>query len=138
MNQNKETAIYGPPGTGKTTKLLEIMENAIAEGTNPERIAFLSFTKKAAQEAIDRACLKFNLDQKCFPHFRTLHSLAFRWVGMKAEDVITPADMRFLGKKLGIIFQKEEKLNIEEGDLYNLYPHTQYLDITYPLTNGIY
>ena len=63
MNQNKETAIYGPPGTGKTTKLLEIMENAIAEGTNPERIAFLSFTKKAAQEAIDRACLKFNLDQ---------------------------------------------------------------------------
>ena len=96
MSQNKETAIYGPPGTGKTTKLLEIMENAIAEGTNPERIAFLSFTKKAAQEAIDRACLKFNLDQKYFPHFRTLHSLAFRWVGMKAEDVIRSADMRFL------------------------------------------
>ena len=119
MSQNKETAIYGPPGTGKTTKLLEIMENAIAEGTNPERIAFLSFTKKAAQEAIDRACLKFNLDQKYFPHFRTLHSLAFRWVGMKAEDVIRSGDMRFLGKKLGIIFQKEEKLNIEEGDLYN-------------------
>ena len=89
----KETAIYGPPGTGKTTKLLSIMEEAIADGVSPERIAFLSFTRKAAQEAIDRACIKFNLDEKHFPHFRTLHSLAFRWVGMKTEDVIKPADM---------------------------------------------
>ena len=114
----KETAIYGPPGTGKTTKLLSIMEEAIADGVSPDRIAFLSFTRKAAQEAIDRACIKFNLDEKHFPHFRTLHSLAFRWVGMKSEDVIKSADMRFLGKKLGVVFQKEERLNIEEGDLF--------------------
>ena len=32
------------------------MEEAIADGVRPERIAFLSFTRKAAQEAIDRAC----------------------------------------------------------------------------------
>ena len=79
--KENEIAIYGPPGTGKTTKLLNIIEEAIADGVNPERIAFLSFTRKAAQEAIDRASLKFNLDQKHFPHFRTLHSLAFRWAG---------------------------------------------------------
>ena len=41
-----ETAIYGPPGTGKTTKLLNIMEEALDKGVEPERIAFLSFTKK--------------------------------------------------------------------------------------------
>ena len=102
-----ETAIYGPPGTGKTTKLLSIIEEAIADGVDPQRIAFLSFTRKAAQEAIDRACIKFNLDQKYFPHFRTLHSLAFHWVGMKREDVVKPPDMRFLGKKLGVVFQKD-------------------------------
>ena len=78
METNRETAIYGPPGTGKTTTLLDIVEKSIADGTKPEKIAFLSFTKKAAQEAIDRACLKFNLDERNFPYFRTLHSLAFR------------------------------------------------------------
>ena len=107
---SNEIAIYGPPGTGKTTKLLDIIEDAIANGVDPQRIAFLSFTRKAAQEAVDRACVKFNLDQKHFHHFRTLHSLAFRWVGMKTEDVIKPPDMRFLGKKLGVVFQKEEKI----------------------------
>ena len=115
---SNEIAIYGPPGTGKTTKLLDIIEDAIANGVDPQRIAFLSFTRKAAQEAVDRACVKFNLDQKHFHHFRTLHSLAFRWVGMKTEDVIKPPDMRFLGKKLGVVFQKEEKINIEEGDMF--------------------
>ena len=30
-----ETAIYGPPGTGKTTKLLNIIEEAIADGVDP-------------------------------------------------------------------------------------------------------
>ena len=114
----KETAIYGPPGTGKTTKLLNIMEEALDKGVEPERIAFLSFTKKAAQEAVDRACLKFGFDQKRFPHFRTLHSLAFKWTGMNADDVMKPADMQFIGKKMGVIFQKESKINIEEGDMF--------------------
>ena len=113
-----EIAIFGPPGTGKTTRLLDIMEKAIADGIVPERIAFLSFTRKAAEEAINRACFRFKLDPKRFPHFRTLHSLAFRWVGMKSEDLVKPADMNLIGKKLGIAFQKESKLNIEEGDLY--------------------
>jgi len=119
VETDKEIAIYGPPGTGKTTRLLDIMEEAIADGVMPERIAFLSFTRKAAQEAIDRACLRFNLEPKRFPHFRTLHSLAFRWTGMKSEDVMKAADMRFIGKKLGVLFQKEEKINIEEGDLFS-------------------
>ena len=65
---------------------------------------FYLLQEKVHKKLVDRACAKFNLDQKYFPHFRTLHSLAFKWTGMKSEDVIKSADMRFIGKKTRYIF----------------------------------
>lgn len=78
----------GPPGTGKTTTLLGLVDEALAAGTRPDRIAFVSFTKKAASEAVQRACERFGLNPGDFPHFRTLHSMAFRALGMKQSDVL--------------------------------------------------
>jgi len=69
--------IFGPPGTGKTTRLLDMVDDALQSGIKPERIAFLAFTKKAAEEARERAAARFNLDaKKDLFYFRTLHSLA--------------------------------------------------------------
>jgi DNA helicase-2/ATP-dependent DNA helicase PcrA len=84
-----EPTIYlGPPGTGKTTTLLGVVDEELARGTEPERIAFISFTTKAANEARDRACARFGLDRSRFFHFRTMHSLCFRALGLTSSDVL--------------------------------------------------
>ena len=51
--------ILGPPGTGKTHNLLNLVEDELAKGTPPDRIGFFAFTKKAANEAKERAKKKF-------------------------------------------------------------------------------
>ena len=77
-----KTIILGPPGTGKTTTLLNLVEDFLRAGTDIKKIGYFSFTKKAAWEATHRAEEKFMIDQKEIPYFRTLHSLAFRTLGM--------------------------------------------------------
>ena len=69
--------IFGPPGTGKTTKLLNMVDQALESGIQPSQIAFLAFTRKAANEAKERAAERFQLNPETdLFYFRTLHSLA--------------------------------------------------------------
>ncbi len=72
------TKIFGPPGTGKTTEVLRIMEEALRAGTEPERVAFLTFTREARAQGMDRARLQFGFPKVRLPYFRTLHSIAFK------------------------------------------------------------
>ena len=97
-----KTIILGPPGTGKTTTLLNLVEDFLRAGTDIKKIGYFSFTKKAAWEASTRAQDKFMLDQKEIPYFRTLHSLAFRMLGAKKENVMKHSDYRDFGLKCGI------------------------------------
>src|ERR1017187_8045123 len=83
--------ILGCPGAGKTAALLQIVEDELAAGTSSERIAFVTFTRRAAEEAITRACDQFNLTADRLPLFRTLHSLAFRELGLTAPEVFQDA-----------------------------------------------
>ena len=82
--------IFGPPGTGKTTKLLNMVDKALADGIHPNEIAFLAFTRKAANEAKERASVRFNLDPKTdLTYFRTLHSLALAQTSIKFENIMS-------------------------------------------------
>ena len=61
--------ILGPPGTGKTTKLLSLVESYLEKGVEPDRIGYFAFTRRAANEAVERACLRFHLSKKDLPYF---------------------------------------------------------------------
>ena len=78
------------------------MDEFLRAGTDIKRIGYFSFTRKAAYEAIRRAEDKFMLEEKEIPYFRTLHSLAFRTLGIKKERVMKHIDYRDFGLKCGI------------------------------------
>ena len=94
-----KTIVLGPPGTGKTETLLTKVEEYLKE-TDPDKIGYFAFTQKAANEARDRAIKKFNLTEDDLPYFRTLHSLAFRRLGLKKENVMQPYHYKDLGETL--------------------------------------
>jgi DNA helicase-2/ATP-dependent DNA helicase PcrA len=146
-----KTIVFGPPGTGKTHTLLEKVDEYL-KTTNPDRIGYFAFTKKAANEAKERAMKKFNLGEDDLPYFRTLHSLAFKSLGLKKNQVMQKRHYEDLGRKehlfldyndydeeeTGLFSTKSDYLriinlaklrNITIDEQYNLKEHNQ--DVEY-------
>ena len=111
-----KTIVLGPPGTGKTETLLNEVELRLKE-TDPNRIGYFSFTQKAAYEARDRAMEKFDYSEDDLPYFRTLHSLAFRRLGIKKENVMQKRHYEDLGKKINIFIDYMD-YDDDEGGMF--------------------
>jgi len=118
---------YGPPGTGKTQNISNLIRDAIEEGVPPERIACVSFTRKAASESRERVCRDWGLTEDMLPYFQTLHSMAFHTGGYKSSDLIGQKDLEEIGDHVGLSFSAKnatgvdndfDMLGISDGDIY--------------------
>jgi len=93
--------IFGGPGCGKTEGLLKMIEKDLEAGMSPDRIAFTSFTREAAYGARRRAADKIGLEEDMLPWFRTLHSLAFRAIGILPSEVMQRSHLKEFFQEIG-------------------------------------
>ncbi|MFI8453956.1 ATP-dependent helicase [Kitasatospora sp. NPDC085464] len=68
--------VLAGPGTGKTTTLVEAVARRIADGTAPERILVLTFSRKAAMELRDRMSGRLG-SSAAAPQATTFHSFCY-------------------------------------------------------------
>lgn len=87
-------------GSGKTRRLIEEVSKEL-ETRRPEEIAFVTFTRKGAEEGLRRVCTKLMLEPEELPYFRTLHSLTFHALNYKANQMFGRLDQRKFNKEYG-------------------------------------
>jgi superfamily I DNA/RNA helicase len=89
-----------------------VVQQELDNGVHPADMGYFAFTRKAAIEAKERAIQKFpHLNPEIdFPWFRTLHSLAYRCLGISNKDMMKPENYREFAKEAGI------DLGIEHGE----------------------
>ena len=101
MFEGKEVKVLlSQAGSGKTRRLIEEVSKEL-ETRRPEELAFVTFTRKGAQEGLHRVCSKLRLEPDDLPYFRTLHSLTFHALNYKANQMFGRLDQRKFNKEYG-------------------------------------
>ncbi len=114
----KVIKLLGPPGTGKTSTLLDYVETEM-ETVPIDKIGYFSFTRKAANEARDRAIEKFNLDKKSFRWFSTLHSCGYHSIDQEGRTVMGKPHFKSFSDKIGL--KAQLVVDTETGMSDNIY-----------------
>ena len=101
MFEDKEVKVLlSQAGSGKTRRLIEEVSREL-ETRRPEELAFVTFTRKGAEEGLHRVCSKLILTPDQLPYFRTLHSLTFHALNLKATQMFGRLDQRKFNKLYG-------------------------------------
>lgn len=88
-------------GTGKTSVLMDNLIKEIQNGTPPERIAFVSYTRAAAQVARERASKALNIPINRLTNFRTIHSLCFHALNANKRKMMDGPKYKDFGEQAG-------------------------------------
>ena len=94
-------------GSGKTRRLIEEVAKEL-ETRRAEEIAFVTFTRKGAEEGLRRVCSKLMYEPDDLPYFRTLHSLTFHALNYKGNQMFGKLDQRKFNKEFGYDVNRHE------------------------------
>lgn len=94
------TVLLANAGSGKTSKLMDILLEEL-KFRRSEEIAFVTFTRKGAEEGLARACNRFKLSAESLPYFRTLHSLTFQALNLNRKNIFNRISERKFNKETG-------------------------------------
>ena len=112
---SKAELVLGPPGTGKTYYLIQQIKAALEKGTHPSRIGVISFTRKAIEEMVARACAEFKLEAKDFPYMKTSHAFGFHGLGLQPQDIMNKEDYDNIGREIGLTFEGRDSVTLDDG-----------------------
>jgi Superfamily I DNA and RNA helicases len=119
MFEGKEVkVILSQAGGGKTTHLMKLIEKDL-ETKRPEEIAFLTFTKKGAEEGVRRICNLYGYSPDELPYFRTLHSLTYHALNLQRENLFCKVSENDFNRTYGYYVNRSEKkgnVDIETKD----------------------
>ena len=94
-------------GSGKTRRLIEEVATELTT-RRAEEIAFVTFTRKGAEEGLRRVCSKLMYEPDDLPYFRTLHSLTFHALNYKGNQMFGKLDQRKFNKEFGYDVNRHE------------------------------
>lgn len=105
-------------GTGMTHTLMDIVQKHLEDGLEPEKVAFVTFTKAGATVAQMRAAEQFGYPLQRLRYFRTIHSLAFRGIGASRDRMMGYKQYKQFGEMSNYDFG-HLSLNAAEGVDWN-------------------
>jgi DNA helicase-2/ATP-dependent DNA helicase PcrA len=77
--------------------MLEFFEKEL-QRTSPDRIAFMTFTRAARLEALERS----KRPEEELPWVKTIHAICYKLTGTRQADLVTKLALKEFGKKIGV------------------------------------
>ena len=126
--------VFGPPGTGKTSKLMQLVEAEVKQGTPLKRIGYVSFTKGAAEVIRER----MHASEEDVKWFRTIHSACMSLLGIGYDSVLHSGDLRRFREETGLEVRGDEFDDWDEEKPLDYTPTKRAMELAAATQRDIY